>query len=143
MGDTGGGKGVVVAIRPRHKAQGMCSCGWVGKPRLMLSAAKTDALIHAARRGCEPAIPLIQPESINPTKPPGILTVKCPAGCGASLAVPLVIDDIPSVSADAGELDIRFVAEAPELHDYIYTHLRTCPAPRPRSVAAALHQAAG
>lgn len=143
MGETGGGKGVVVAIRPRHRAQGMCSCGWVGRSRLMMSAAKMDALMHAARRGCEPAIPLVQPETINPMKPPGILTVKCPNGCGASLSVPVVIVDVPSVSADAGELDVRFIAEAPELHHYIDAHMRVCPSQQPRSVATALHQSTG
>jgi len=141
MGDSGG-KGVVVAIQPRHRAQGMCSCGWVGRSRLMLSAAKLDAYLHASQHGCEPGIPLVQAESVNLIKPPGILTVDCPAGCGVTLSVPLVIVDVPSVGSD-NELDVRFVAEAAELHDYIYTHLRTCPAPRPRSVDAALHKAAG
>jgi hypothetical protein len=140
MGDTGGGKGVVIAIQPRHRAQALCSCGWVGRSRLMLSAAKLDAFIHASRCGCEPGIPLVQPEPIDLLKPPGVLTVECPAGCGVRLAVPLEIVDLPSVGAD---LDVRFVAEAPELHDYVYTHLRTCPSPRPRSVEATLHKAAG
>jgi len=142
MEDSGGGKGVVVAIQPRHRAQAMCSCGWVGRSRLMLSTAKVDALVHASRHGCEPGIPLVQSEAINVVKPPGILTVECPAGCGVSLSVPITLVDIPSVS-DSGDLDVRFVAEAPKLHDYIYTHLQTCPAPRPRSADAALHKAAG
>src|SRR5882757_3731877 len=103
MGDSGGGMGVVVAIQPRHRAQGMCSCGWVGRSRLMLSAARLDAFVHASRHGCEP----------------GILLVQCPAGCGIRLSVPLAIVDILSVDSDGGDLDARFVAEALELHDYL------------------------
>ncbi len=130
MGGTGSGTGVVVAIRPRHRAQGRCSCGWVGKPRLLLSHAKVDALIHAASDDCAPAIPLVQPETINALKPPAILTIECPAGCGASFPVPIVITDTPSVRSDDGERCIRFVAEAPELHGHIAKHLRTCPSAR-------------
>ena len=143
MGDSGGAKGVVVAIQPRHRAQGMCSCGWVGRSRLMLSAAKMDVFIHSSEHGCEPGIPLVQSEAVNLVKPPGILTVECPVGCGVTLSVPMMLADIPSVGSDAGDLDVRFVAEAPELHDYIYAHLQTCPAPRPWSADAALHKAAG
>lgn len=109
----------------------------------MLSAAKLDAYLHASQRGCEPGIPLVQAGAVNLVKPPGILRVKCPAGCGVTLSIPLLIVDVPWVGSADGELDVRFVAEAPELHDYIYTHLRKCPAPRPRSVDAALHKAAG
>jgi len=143
MGDLGGGKGVVVAIQPRHRAQAVCSCGWVGRSRVTLSAAKVDAFVHASRHGCEPGIPLVQSEAVNLIKPPGILTVECPAGCGTHLSVPMVMVDVPSVGSGDGDLDVRFVAEAPELHDYIYAHLRSCPAPRPRSGDAALHKAAG
>jgi hypothetical protein len=32
----------------------------VDKPRLLSSSAKVEALIHAARHECEPAVPLIQ-----------------------------------------------------------------------------------
>src|SRR5690349_19273370 len=141
MGASGDGKGVVVAIHARHRAQGMCSCGWVGKSRMMLSAAKVDAFLHASQHGCEPGIPLAQAEAINLIKAPGVLAVECPAGCGATLSVPLVLADIPSVGSDDGELDVRFIAEAPELHDHIYVHMQTCPSPRPRSVDAALHKA--
>jgi hypothetical protein len=108
----------------------------------MLSAAKVDVFIHASRHGCEPGIPLVQSEDVNVVKPPGILTVQCPAGCGVSLYVPIVMADNPSVGS-ADDLDVRFVAEAPELHDYIYAHLQTCPAPRPRSADVALHRAVG
>ena len=131
MGDSESGRGVVVAVQPRHMAQGMCSCGWVGRSRLMLAAAKLDAFIHASQCGCEPGIPLVQAETVDVVKPPGVLTVECPAGCGAVLRVPLVIADIPSVNADGGDLDLRFVAEAPELQNYIDAHLRgRCTKPR-------------
>jgi hypothetical protein len=53
---------VVVAVRPRHRARGRCSCGWVGPLRVLLASAKVDALVHAACRGCEPAIPLVRHE---------------------------------------------------------------------------------
>jgi hypothetical protein len=136
MGESGV-RGVVVAIAPRHRAQGLCSCGWVGRSRLMLSSAKMDAFIHASRCGCEPGIPLVQSESVDLLKPPGALTIGCPAGCGVTLSVPLEIVDIPSVDSHEGELDARFLAEAPELYDCIKKHLRTCSAPQPRSVGAA------
>jgi hypothetical protein len=140
MGDSGGGRGTVVAIRPRHRAQGMCSCGWAGRPHVLLSSAKVDALVHAASHGCQPAIPLVQPETINALNPPGELTVRCPAGCGAILSVPMTITDTLSARSDHGELCVRFTAEAPELHDYIYRHLRTCPAAT-TSVDAAVERA--
>jgi len=108
----------------------------------MLSTAKVDAFVHASRDGCEPGIPVGLSEAVNVVKPPGILRVECPAGCGVVLSVPITLVDIPSVGG-SDELDVRFVAEAPELHDYIYTHLHTCPAPRPRSADAALHKAVG
>jgi hypothetical protein len=138
--DPGGGQGVVVAIRPRHRAQGLCSCGWAGRPRVLLSSAKIDALIHAARDGCQPAMPFVQRETINLLNPPGILTVECPGGCGACFPVPVVITDASSASADDGEPCIRWIAEAPELHDYFYKHLRTCPSAR-SWVDTALHEA--
>jgi hypothetical protein len=125
--DSGGGRGAVVAIRPRHMARGLCSCGWAGRPRVFLSSAKVDALVHAASHDCEVAIPLVQPDTVTAVNPPGALTVRCPAGCGASLSVPLVITDTLSATTDNGELRVRFTAEAPELHDYVDQHLRTCP----------------
>jgi len=128
MGKSKDGRGVVVAIRPRYRAQGMCTCGWAGQPHLLLSAAKIDALVHAASHGCQPAIPLVQPENVEALNPPGDLTVRCPAGCGVSLSVPMMITDTLSARSDDGELCVRFSAEAPELHDYVDRHLRTCPA---------------
>lgn len=137
-GDPGGDKGVVMAIRPHHSSRGQCSCGWVGKPRLLLSAAKCDALVHAAECDCQPAIPLVQPEPVNALQPSGMLVVECPAGCGATFSVPVVLTDTPSVSSDEGELSVRFTAEVPELHDHIYKHLRTCVSAR-SWVDSALH----
>jgi hypothetical protein len=126
-GDSEGDKGVVIAIRARHRPRAMCSCGWAGRPRVLLSSAKVDALVHAANHGCGVAIPLVQPETVNAVNPPGDLTVRCPAGCGASFTVPMVITDTLSARSDDGELRVRFIAEAPELHDYVNEHLRTCP----------------
>ena len=68
MGDLGGGPGVVVVIRPRYRSQARCTCGWVGKTRLLLSSARVEALIHAAQTDCEPAIPLVQSWAV-PIKP--------------------------------------------------------------------------
>jgi hypothetical protein len=41
-------------------------------------ADKCDALIHAAQCDCEPAIPLVQPETISALKPPAVLVVVAP-----------------------------------------------------------------
>ena len=46
-----------------------------GKPRLLLSSAKVDTLIHAARHDCEPAVPLIQRDVMMMMKRRGILDV--------------------------------------------------------------------
>jgi hypothetical protein len=105
----------------------MCSCGWSGRPRLLLSSAKLDALIHAAARGCGTAVPLVQPEAITVVQPPGILITECPAGCGATILVPVTITDTLSAGCADGALCIRFTAEAPELHDTVNHHLQTCP----------------
>lgn len=136
VGDSEGGKGVVIAVPARRRSQGMCTCGWAGRPRILLSSAKVDALLHAASCGCGPAIPLVQPETINALNLPGELTVRCPAGCGANLSVPMVITDTLSAGSDDGELRVRFTAEAPEVHDYISQHLRTCPSTTSRADAA-------
>jgi hypothetical protein len=94
---------------------------------MLSSSAKVDALIHAAKRGCEPAVPLVQPETITPTKPPGILVIECPAGCGGTLTIPIEITERLSVGSCGDEFSTRFTAKAPELHDIIYQHLLTCP----------------
>jgi hypothetical protein len=137
--DTGRDGGVVMAIRPRHSSRGQCSCGWVGKSHVLLSAAKCDALIHAEQCGCEPAIPLVQPEQVGALEPPEFLTVECPGGCGVRFPVPLVITDAPSAGTDDDELGAPLMAEAPELHDRIFKHLRTCRSARSWGDAA-LHQ---
>jgi len=59
MADLGCG-GAVVVVKPHYRSRGLCTCGWAEKPRLLLSSAKIDALIHAARHDCVPAVPLIQ-----------------------------------------------------------------------------------
>ncbi|WP_319454957.1 MULTISPECIES: hypothetical protein [unclassified Mycobacterium] len=71
-------------------------------------------------------MPLVQPEHTYSIEAPGILTVECPGGCGASFPVPIVVTD---------------ALEAPELHDHIYKHLRTCPSAR-SWVDTALHKEA-
>jgi hypothetical protein len=71
MADSGRG-GAVVVVRPRYRSRGLCTCGWAAKPRLFLSSAKIEALIHAARHDCEPAIPLIQPGVLMIVKRQGI-----------------------------------------------------------------------
>jgi len=48
---------LVVAGGIRHLAQ--CSCGWTSKRRLLLDAAKVDALTHSAEIGHPPASPLV------------------------------------------------------------------------------------
>jgi hypothetical protein len=37
-----------------------CTCGWRGSRRVMRSRNVLDALIHAARCGCQPAVPLVE-----------------------------------------------------------------------------------
>jgi hypothetical protein len=115
----------------------MCSCGWAGRPRILSSSAKVDALVHAASHGCQAAIPLVQPEAVDVMNSPGELTVRCPGGCGAILSVPMTITDTLSSQSDHGELCVRFTAEAPELHDYIYRHLRMCSSATSRVDASA------
>jgi hypothetical protein len=88
-------------------------------------------MLHAARRGCGPAIPLVQPETINLLEPPAILTVDCPAACGASLSMPIMIAEAAWVKADDNnKASSRFTAEAPDLYDRINQHLRTCTSAR-------------
>jgi hypothetical protein len=106
---------------------------------MLLSAARCDALVHAAQCDCTPAIPLVQPELITAVKPPGVLVVECPVGCGATFSVPVEVTDTPSVRSDDCELSVRFTADAPELHDHIYKHLRTCSSAR-SWVDTALHE---
>jgi hypothetical protein len=99
---------------------------WVGPPRILLSSAKVDALVHAASCGCGAAIPLTQPETVTVPVPPDELAVRCPAGCGAKISVPLVMVDTLSAGSDDGERRVPFTAEAPELHESVNRHLRRC-----------------
>jgi hypothetical protein len=73
MGGSTGGRGVVVVIRLRRRNQARCTCGWIGKASLLLSSAKVDALLHAARNDCDPGVPLLQPGAVVATKSEGVL----------------------------------------------------------------------
>ena len=39
--------------------RGMCSCGWMGKPRWFIYGATIDANIHAEETGHARAVPLV------------------------------------------------------------------------------------
>ena len=78
MGHLTSGRGVVVVVRLRRRNQARCTCGWIGKASLLLSSAKVDALLHAARNDCEPGIPLSQPGAVVPTKSSGVLKADNP-----------------------------------------------------------------
>jgi len=79
MADVGRG-GAVIVVKTRYRSRGLCTCGWAAKPRLLVSSAKVEALIHAARHDCEPAVPLIQRGVMTITKRHGILDVDCRKG---------------------------------------------------------------
>jgi hypothetical protein len=82
MTDLGRG-GAVVVVKPRYTSRGLCTCGWVERPRLLLSSAIIDALVHAARHGCVPAIPLIQIGVVMTMERSAILD-DCPRGTVAN-----------------------------------------------------------
>ena len=50
---------VRVRVRPWSRRSSSCSCGWRGRRRVMRSRSVLDALLHAASRGCHPAVPLV------------------------------------------------------------------------------------
>jgi len=50
---------VRVRVRPWSRHISSCSCGWRGRRRVMRSRSVLDALLHAASRGCHPAVPLV------------------------------------------------------------------------------------
>jgi hypothetical protein len=81
MADMGRG-GTVVVLRPHYRSWGLCTCGWVAKPCVLLSSATVEALIHAARHGCMPAVPLIQPGVMMIVQRRGILDVDGRQGGG-------------------------------------------------------------
>jgi hypothetical protein len=60
----------VGVFKARYRSQGRCSCGWIGKSRLLRSSAKVDALIHAAQNDCRPTIPLIHAPGAVPVNLP-------------------------------------------------------------------------
>lgn len=43
----------------RYKNQPVCSCGWIGKRRLLLSVAVVYAYLHCSETDCEPGYPLV------------------------------------------------------------------------------------
>lgn len=49
----------VLTSRRRCRRHPLCTCGWTGRPRLLRCLSIHDALIHAARAGCRPAVPLV------------------------------------------------------------------------------------
>lgn len=52
--------GVVSVSRWGWRWRGHCTCRrWTSRRRLLRSVAVLDALTHAARCGCEPAVPLV------------------------------------------------------------------------------------
>jgi hypothetical protein len=54
--------GVVYVLAPAvRKRRALCSCGWQGRRRLLQGCAVTDAHLHAADAGCQPAVPLVWP----------------------------------------------------------------------------------
>jgi hypothetical protein len=50
---------VAVYTSAHRKARAACSCSWRGRLRHIRSIAVLDALLHAARFGCDPAAPLV------------------------------------------------------------------------------------
>ena len=56
---------VYVLAPPWRKRQAACSCGWRGRRRRLQGWAVTDAHLHAAHLGCQPAAPLIWPTDLE------------------------------------------------------------------------------
>ena len=50
---------VVRVLISRFRRQARCGCGWTGRRRLLRGVSVIDALTHAARHGCRPAVPLV------------------------------------------------------------------------------------
>lgn len=50
---------VVRVLVSRFRRQARCGCGWTGRRRLLRGVSVIDALTHAARHGCQPALPLV------------------------------------------------------------------------------------
>lgn len=64
-------RGVVVyVLAPAwRKRRALCSCGWRGRRHLLQAWAVTDAHLHAARLGCQPAVPLVRPAVLAYSRP--------------------------------------------------------------------------
>ena len=112
-----------MVVRLRFKSRGRCTCGWAGKPRVLLASAKTDAQLHAAQTGCRPTTPLGPPPVATAMTPPRILAVDCPVGCGAELRVPLALKGSLESGIDGRHLHATPTVEAPELYERVITHL--------------------
>lgn len=69
---------VQVLIAHRWCQRPVCTCGWTGRVRMLRSRSVVQALIHAARSGCHPAVPLIK----IGTPPAGCVTVDAAARAG-------------------------------------------------------------
>jgi hypothetical protein len=117
------GVGVVMVVRPRFRSGARCTCGWAGKPRVLLASAKTDAQLHAAQTGCRPTTRLAPPTVASPMTAPGILAVDCPVGCGAELRVPLALKGSLESGIDGRHLHATPTVEAPEMYERVITHL--------------------
>jgi hypothetical protein len=58
--------GIVYVLAPAwRKRQAVCTCGWRGGRRLLEGWAVTDAHLHAAHVGCQPAVPLVWPADLE------------------------------------------------------------------------------
>ena len=52
--------GSTVVRKGRIRSHGSCSCGWEGKPHLLVAVAVHDAHMHAVTSRCHPAAPLVR-----------------------------------------------------------------------------------
>lgn len=60
---------VYVLTSAWRKRRALCSCGWRGHHRLVRAWAVTDAHLHAARLGCQTAVPLVWPADLEYSRP--------------------------------------------------------------------------
>lgn len=53
-------RGIVAVVVARwRRRRSLCTCGWSGPPRMTRAGSILDAHLHAARAGCQPAVPLV------------------------------------------------------------------------------------
>jgi hypothetical protein len=52
-------RGVVAVDNGAWHSRAVCSCGWEGRPHLLLAVAVHDAHLHSAQNLCRPAVPLM------------------------------------------------------------------------------------